>query len=496
MSVKQSLSKNNFWGLVEQKGPWKETRTDIERSRTGGIRHPGHGNWKVMVNPYQQDASRPSQPLSITLQRRVNTKPLKFSTGPAHGRGMTAGGLTRTMGMKPTDIESGGHPGIPGPSAGDDEDGGLGGDGLADNDEAFYERLAKAQYRNVTQGVNMPGVGFSGDINLDVNYRKVKKESTRDAMSASSYYDAEDVSPKSASTVYYNAVDPSLLQELHDLRDYSIPKNFNLDTNDLEKLFESEPQSDRESLRESIVNNDIDSVKKAAKKLTDKLEETPFYLTRDYIVHLKLMKLQGVEVPQFGPVSYPSVPSASLPSSGVYMDVDSSHTGLTGDLSYLNMYPSQPSSSEGVAVPTRSGVPNATFKPPGNGKLHIVTDLKTAQDNSIYNQFIPSPTTNTRTGDVPPVSTRTSLYGDVVSPRFPSGSSYMPSTSSGYTSGSGIAPKTPPIVKNRTGRRAAPKRKKKSDDEYVPSPSTAHTSGSGSAPKTPPVKKGWKKKKK
>lgn len=186
MAVRQSLSKNNFWGLVEQKGPWKETRTDVERSRTGGIRHPGHGDWKIMVNPYQQDGSKPKQTLSKTLQRKVNTSPLKFSLGPTTGRGMTktkgGGRLTRPGGMKPTDIEVGGHPGpgLGGSGRSLPPDGGMppdvkdeitkaeGDDGaaLGDNNQPIYEHDANAQYRNVTQGVNMPGVGFTGDINL------------------------------------------------------------------------------------------------------------------------------------------------------------------------------------------------------------------------------------------------------------------------------------------------------------------------------------------
>jgi hypothetical protein len=66
MSVERSsVGGGNFWGLVQQKGPWKTTKMDLQNSRSsmkqdkvsgggigeGGTSHAGHGNYKQFINP-------------------------------------------------------------------------------------------------------------------------------------------------------------------------------------------------------------------------------------------------------------------------------------------------------------------------------------------------------------------------------------------------------------------------------------------------------------
>ena len=163
MSVQQSLSKNNFWGLVEQKGPWRQTRTDVGRSRSGGVRHPGHNQWKVMINPYHVESQKEAPGMSRIVQRTINTRPLKFSVRPSQ----------KSKGVGPIGVGSRevGHPGFGGrkPGSRNPQDENVDefnvGPGLADNNQDEYERIDRIKYKQMTQGVNLPGgsFGFSGD---------------------------------------------------------------------------------------------------------------------------------------------------------------------------------------------------------------------------------------------------------------------------------------------------------------------------------------------
>lgn len=83
-----SGNRGNFWGLVEQRGPWAQTPRDKANVRGrvgpvrggglgyGGTRSAGHGYYGAMINPYQQDGSKPPPAPSKYAQRRVTVAPL------------------------------------------------------------------------------------------------------------------------------------------------------------------------------------------------------------------------------------------------------------------------------------------------------------------------------------------------------------------------------------------------------------------------------------
>lgn len=60
---------NTFWGLVQQKGPWKSVGSDRQRATeskpeyggggtgAGGTVHAGHGNWQQVMTPNQLNGS-------------------------------------------------------------------------------------------------------------------------------------------------------------------------------------------------------------------------------------------------------------------------------------------------------------------------------------------------------------------------------------------------------------------------------------------------------
>ncbi len=75
MSVNQGRLAGGFWGLVEQKGPWKSTATDVSRSQRsqpskktgggieiGGTKNAGHAGWYASINPQVDPNVLPSPP--------------------------------------------------------------------------------------------------------------------------------------------------------------------------------------------------------------------------------------------------------------------------------------------------------------------------------------------------------------------------------------------------------------------------------------------------
>jgi hypothetical protein len=83
---RSSVGGGNFWGLVQQKGPWKTTRHDIANARAsmkqdkvsgggigeGGTLHAGNGNYKQVINPVAitgRDA--PPKPSSLGMRSIV-----------------------------------------------------------------------------------------------------------------------------------------------------------------------------------------------------------------------------------------------------------------------------------------------------------------------------------------------------------------------------------------------------------------------------------------
>jgi len=87
-----------FWGLVEQVGPWQTTTADRKRSsmkdkptmgggiEAGGRANAGHGEWKKVFTPYQNDSS-PSLPKpSDYAMRSVVTGPVDMKRQTKMGR--------------------------------------------------------------------------------------------------------------------------------------------------------------------------------------------------------------------------------------------------------------------------------------------------------------------------------------------------------------------------------------------------------------------------
>jgi len=83
---RSSVGGGNFWGLVQQRGPWKTTRVDIQNSKEsmkqdkvagggvgeGGTLHGGHGNYKEVVNPYAVNGKQSTPaPSKIALRSVV-----------------------------------------------------------------------------------------------------------------------------------------------------------------------------------------------------------------------------------------------------------------------------------------------------------------------------------------------------------------------------------------------------------------------------------------
>ena len=87
-----------FWGLVEQVGPWKTTKSDKQRSlmkdhptigggiEAGGRAHAGHGQWTQIFTPYQNDSSPSISSPSDYAMRSVVTGPIDMKRQTKMGR--------------------------------------------------------------------------------------------------------------------------------------------------------------------------------------------------------------------------------------------------------------------------------------------------------------------------------------------------------------------------------------------------------------------------
>ena len=110
----------SFYGLVQQRGPWKETRMDKRNLRTvnptlaggdipaGGTLHAGHGYWESATDPYQLNGSLPPPKMSKYVQRSIIARDMipvgkVFYTKPTAGIkqsvGVIAGGRPQTIGI-------------------------------------------------------------------------------------------------------------------------------------------------------------------------------------------------------------------------------------------------------------------------------------------------------------------------------------------------------------------------------------------------------------
>lgn len=123
-----SASKAGFWGLVEQKGPWKQTASDIARSKEkvsfpkgggigyGGTKNASHGNWKSRMNPYTVQGGKPPPKPSRLAQKKVTARDL--------GSGEMGGMKFKIPKSKGTPLE---------PDMANPETGGAGGNDLGPN---------------------------------------------------------------------------------------------------------------------------------------------------------------------------------------------------------------------------------------------------------------------------------------------------------------------------------------------------------------------------
>lgn len=93
-----------FWGLVQQDGPWRATKSDYERARmkdrislgggkaAGGRGHAGHGEWLSVFTPYQINATAAPPPPSGYAMRSVMMDSVDMKRQTKMGRVKT--GLT------------------------------------------------------------------------------------------------------------------------------------------------------------------------------------------------------------------------------------------------------------------------------------------------------------------------------------------------------------------------------------------------------------------
>jgi hypothetical protein len=88
----------NYWGLVQQRGPWDETPIDRARLREskiyklgggvpdGGTEHAGHSIWSTTINPYPQYKNLPPMPNPNTYAQTYNLIPGPPQLPPVTGR--------------------------------------------------------------------------------------------------------------------------------------------------------------------------------------------------------------------------------------------------------------------------------------------------------------------------------------------------------------------------------------------------------------------------
>ena len=134
MSVNQGRFSGGFWGLVEQKGPWKSTPSDKARStrtqpnkktgggiQIGGTKNAGHAGWYASMNPSVEPNAlppppRPSQYVqkSIVMPSIMMPKTPKgtilrnapVETMKAQSVGVQKPGNTYTPHFQPSEVEA------------------------------------------------------------------------------------------------------------------------------------------------------------------------------------------------------------------------------------------------------------------------------------------------------------------------------------------------------------------------------------------------------
>lgn len=125
MSVNQGRIAGGFWGLVEQKGPWKSTATDVSRSQRsqpskktgggieiGGTKNAGHAGWYASINPQVDPNVLPSPPRPSQYVQKSIIVPSTMMPKTPKGT-VLRNAPTETMRHEPTGVQKAGHNYVP-----------------------------------------------------------------------------------------------------------------------------------------------------------------------------------------------------------------------------------------------------------------------------------------------------------------------------------------------------------------------------------------------
>ena len=88
--------KGEFWGLVQQSGPWRESNQDRRNALSyrgsaygngttslgrGGTKHAGHGSYESLIMPYAVNGRKPPPYPSKYVTQNITSKPLDIKMG-------------------------------------------------------------------------------------------------------------------------------------------------------------------------------------------------------------------------------------------------------------------------------------------------------------------------------------------------------------------------------------------------------------------------------
>lgn len=125
MSVNQGRLAGGFWGLVEQKGPWKTTSNDAARSHRsqpskktgggieiGGTKNAGHAGWYASINPQVDPNVLPSPPRPSQYVQKSIIVPSTMMPKTPKGT-VLRNAPTETMRHDPSGVQKAGHNYVP-----------------------------------------------------------------------------------------------------------------------------------------------------------------------------------------------------------------------------------------------------------------------------------------------------------------------------------------------------------------------------------------------
>ena len=125
MSVNQGRLAGGFWGLVEQKGPWKTTSNDAARShrsqpskktgggiQIGGTKNAGHAGWYASINPQVDPNVLPRPPRPSQYVQKSIIVPSTMMPKTPKGT-ILRNAPTETMRLDPSGVQKAGHNYVP-----------------------------------------------------------------------------------------------------------------------------------------------------------------------------------------------------------------------------------------------------------------------------------------------------------------------------------------------------------------------------------------------